>query len=275
MLSAEGIGKNIEQAIENALFELKAPREDVDIKIINEGGLFKKAKVVVTISEDAREKYEKKEAIKKAEKEAEKETKAEEKVEKKALKETVKTEKKESVVKKEVGEKVKQKAVLMEETSVETEETVEIESNDVTMDPIEFLQGLFTVAGKEVEIKTSEDDKYITYSVEGENLGDMIGHRGDCYYAINRLLAAVTGKQEKRVLLDIGGYRERRAETLTALAKRTADKVAKTGRYARLDPMNPSDRRIIHSALSEDERVVTLSKGEEPRRYVMVFPKDE
>ena len=64
MLSAEGIGKNIEQAIENALFELKAVREDVDIKILSEGGLFKKAKVLVTISEDAREKYEKKVPLK-------------------------------------------------------------------------------------------------------------------------------------------------------------------------------------------------------------------
>lgn len=265
MLSAEGTGKNIEQAIENALFELKAPREDVDIKIINEGGLFKKAKVVVTISEDAREKYEKKEALKKAEKEAEK---AEEKLEKK-----------ESVVVREVQSKTKLKAKAMEEEVYEeaalTNEGEETETSDVVMDPTDFLKGLFEVAGKQVEIKTSEDDKYITYSVEGENLGDMIGHRGDCYYAINRLLAAVTGKQRKRILLDIGGYRERRAETLTALAKRTADKVAKTGRYARLDPMNPSDRRIIHSALSEDERVVTLSKGEEPRRYVMIFPKDE
>ncbi len=272
MLSAEGTGKNIEQAIENALFELKAPREDVDIKIINEGGLFKKAKVVVTISEDAREKYEKKEALKKAEKEAEK-------ADKKEVKAEEKLEKKESVVVREVQSKTKLKAKAMEEEVYEeaalTNEGEETETSDVVMDPTDFLKGLFEVAGKQVEIKTSEDDKYITYSVEGENLGDMIGHRGDCYYAINRLLAAVTGKQRKRILLDIGGYRERRAETLTALAKRTADKVAKTGRYARLDPMNPSDRRIIHSALSEDERVVTLSKGEEPRRYVMIFPKDE
>ena len=59
MLSAEGIGKNVEQAIEDALFELKAPREDVDIKILSEGGLFKKARVLVTISEDAKAKYEK------------------------------------------------------------------------------------------------------------------------------------------------------------------------------------------------------------------------
>lgn len=258
MLSTEGIGKNIEQAIENALFDLKASREDVDIKILSEGGLFKKAKVLVTISEDAKEKYEKKQSkeIKKIEKEIEKEEKKAEKEEKKIEKET--------------------KQIITEEVQEKPEKAeTNTESDDVCMDPMEFLNGLFKVARKTVEIKTSEDENYITYSVEGEDLGDMIGHRGDAFYAISRLLSAVSGKQEKRVLLDIGGYRTKREETLTSLAKRIADKVAKTGRYSRLDPMNPSDRRIIHSALSEDERVVTLSKGEEPRRYVMIFPKDE
>ena len=85
MLSAEGIGKNIEQAIDNALFELKATREDVDIKILSEGGLFKKARVIVTISDDAKAKYEKKEE-KKEVKEEKKETKEEEKAEKKETK---------------------------------------------------------------------------------------------------------------------------------------------------------------------------------------------
>ena len=102
----------------------------------------------------------------------------------------------------------------------------------------------------------------------------MIGHRGECYYAINRVLCAVAGKTEKRILLDIGGYKERRNEVLAELAKKTAEKVVKTGRYARLDPMNPSERRIIHATLAEDPRVVTLSRGEEPHRYVMVFLKE-
>ncbi len=259
MLSAEGTGRNIEQAIENALFELKATREDVDIKILSEGGLFKKAKVVVTISDDARAKYEKKASAKAKE----------EKEEKKEIKEAVKTEKKEEKAAAKEAKKEEKEAVK-EEAESSKEERV-----DVEMEAIEFLEGLFKAAGKEVEIKTSEDDKYITYSVEGDDLGDMIGHHGDCYYAINRLLSAVTGKHEKRLLLDIGGYRQKREETLSALAKRTADKVAKSGRYSRLDPMNPSDRRIIHAALADDDRVVTLSKGEDPKRYVMIFPKDE
>ena len=255
MLSCEGIGKNIEQAIENALFELKAPREDVDIKILDEGGFFRKAKVLVSISEDAKEKYIKKE----------------EKIKTEEIKETQKTEVKEDKkiekVKKVKLEKVDKEIVA----EVKNDENIEEEG----MDPMEFLKGLFEVAGKDVEINVTEDDNYITYSVEGENLGDMIGHRGDSYYAINRILTAVVGRQEKKVLLDIGGYRRKREEVLTSLAKRTADRVAKSGRYSRLDPMNPSERRVIHSALAEDNRVVTLSKGEEPHRYVMIFPKGE
>ena len=246
MLSCEGIGKNIEQAIENALFDLKAPREDVDIKILNEGGLFKKAKVLVSISEDAKPKYMKK------------------------------VENKIKEVEKPLEITVKPALKTAEEVKETTKETSLQENTDEPgMDPMEFLKGLFEVAGKNVEINVSEDDKYITYSVEGQDLGDMIGHRGDSYYAINRILTAVVGHQEKKVLLDIGGYRKKREESLTALAKRTAERVAKTGRYSRLDPMNPSERRVIHNALSEDDRVVTLSKGEEPNRYVMIFPKGE
>ena len=204
MLSAEGIGKNIEQAIENALFELKAPREDVDIKILSEGGLFKKAKVLVTISEDAKEKYLPKTAPKeeKQEKEKEKEEKKEVKTQKKEEKKEVKAEKK--------AEKAQEKA----SDSDEEDEDDKDEDDQLVegMDPVEFLSGLFKAAGKNVEVKVkNEDEKYITYSVEGEDLGDMIGHRGEGYYAIGRILTAVAGKTEKRILLDVGGYREKRA----------------------------------------------------------------
>lgn len=258
MFSAEGIGRNIEQAIENALLELKATREDVDIKILSEGGLFKKAKVLVTISEDSREKYEKR---------AENRVKIleEEKVSKVETEQEIKKEVKEDTSKQ---EKVVVKEV--EETTIkERKEKVE-----KTIDPEVFLKGLFEKAGKTVEIKVLEDENYKTYSVEGEDLGEMIGHRGECFYAINRLLSTVSGKQDKKILLDIGGYREKRTESLTELANRMASKVVKSGKYVKLDPMNPSDRRIIHTALQNDERVTTLSKGTEPHRCVMIFPKE-
>ena len=259
MLSAEGIGKNIEKAIENALLELKAPREDVDIKILNEGGLFKKAKVLVTISDDAKEKYIKKEEKKKASLEVKEEKKAEAK------------EKKQEEPKKEKKKEIEKE----EQISVQKQEEEKEDYLYKDISPITFLKGFFEAAGKDVVINESEDDKFITYSVEGENLGELIGHRGECFFAISRLLTAVCGKSEKKILLDIGGFREERAESLTALAKRVANKVAKSGRYAKLDPMNPSDRRIIHTALQDDQRVTTLSKGSEPYRYVIIFPKGE
>ncbi|MBO5022268.1 MAG: Jag N-terminal domain-containing protein [Clostridia bacterium] len=252
MLQAEGIGKNIEQAIENALFELKAPREDVDIKILNEGGLFKKAKVLVTISEDAKEKYAKR-------------------VEKRAEEKAIIVEEKPKQI-----EKCEKAPEITEDTAQQTEIKEVAQKEDVSMDAKEFLQGFLAVAGKEnCTIDVIEDEKYITYSVQGDDLGDLIGHRGESFYALNRLLTAVAGKHSKRILLDIGGYREKRVESLASLARRTADRVAKSGRYSRLDPMNPSDRRIIHTTLQEDDRVTTLSKGTEPHRYVIVFPKEQ
>ena len=259
MLSAEGIGKNIEQAINNALLELKAPREDVDIKIINEGGLFKKAKVLVSISEDCKEKYEKRKA-----------KREEPIVDVEPQEEGNSDEEYENYEKnsEEIAEYIKKDLIKKEQEEDEV-------SDAVVQDPEEFLKGLFNAAGKEITIEVKEDDKYITYAVQGENLGDMIGHRGECYFAINRLLGTVAGRTEKKILLDIGGYREKRAESLTNLAKRTASRVVKTKRYVKLEPMNPSDRRIIHTALQADDRVTTLSKGDEPNRYVIVFPKDQ
>ena len=264
MFSAEGIGKTIEKAIENALLELKATREDVDIKILNEGGLFKKAKVLVTISEDARDKYEKRKKFVEDEKQVEEKKPQEQKVEEKKTEKPAKskeTEKQTTKAEKEIA-------------SVVTTEPQNQKSEKVVA-PYQFLKGLFEVAGKTVEIESLEDEKYIHLTVTGDDLGDMIGHRGDCFYAISRLLSAVSGKQDKKILLDIGGFKERRAESLTELAKRTANKVAKSGRYIKLSPMNAGDRRIIHTALQDDQRVTTLSKGTEPHRYVIVFPKDD
>ena len=263
MISVEAVGKTIEKAIENALLELKAPREDVDIKILSEGGIFKKAKVLVSISEDALPKYEKHKKFVKQEQEQEKEVSEEAKKEtKKIVKEELKEEKKE--------EKEKIKIAKKEEKEAEKEE-----KTSKYCDPEEFLSELFKILGKEVEISTLEQEKYITYMVNGENLGEVIGHRGEGYYALNTLLKQVSKKSDKKILLDIGAFKEKRAESLTQLAKRLANKVAKTGRFIKLDPMNPSDRRIVHTALQDDDRVTTLSKGSEPKRQVIIFPKGE
>lgn len=266
MKSVEGVGRNIEQAIENALFELKAPREDVDIKIISEGGLFRKAKVVVSISEDAREKYEKKE---------EKRAKYLEEddgliISKKELKEEKKEEKKEA--KAEIKE-VK-KAEKEEEKEEVKEEKVKTKKENKIVEPVEFLTGLFKSAGKEVQIDINETEDCITYTITGEDLGSYIGYRGETLFAISYLTSVLAGKCGKRVLVDIENYREKRIESLRSLASRMASKVAKSGRYAKLEPMDPAERRIIHLALQDNDKVTTLSKGTEPHRYVMIFPRE-
>ncbi len=262
MKEVEGIGKNIEQAIENALFELKAPREDVDIKIISEGGLFKKAKVIVSISEDVKEKYEKKEEKRKSFIEDEdgiciKKSKEEDKELKKVEKEKEKEEKK--------AEKQQEK----EEKKKEKEE------KDIKhINPKDFLQGLFNSYQKEITIEEIEDEKTITYLVKGENIGEMIGYRGETLFAISYLTSILAKKSEKKVLVDIEGYREKRIASLTALANKMASKVAKTGRYVKLEPMDAGERRIIHLALQDNPKVTTLSKGTEPHRFLMIFPRE-
>lgn len=263
MYSCEGIGKTIEKAIENALLELKATKDDVDIKILNEGGLFKKAKVLVTISQDALPKYEKRKKFVENEK-------LEEKLEKTKEEKITTDENLEVTIQ---AQELKETSIVS--TPAESEEQIETNNNEKVVNPYDFLKGLFEVAGKNVEIDVKEDEKYIHINVTGDDLGDMIGHRGDSFYAISRLTNVLSGKQDKKILLDIGEYKEKRAQSLTALAKRTAAKVAKSGRYIKLLPMNAGDRRVIHTALQDDDRVTTLSKGVEPHRYVIIFPKNE
>ncbi len=273
MRSCEATGKNIEQAIQNALLELKAPREDVDIKILSEGGLFKKAKVLVSISEDALEKYEKREKLKEELKKEE--TKIEEKTE------TKEDTFAEDFIKNKINisqtTEKKVKIITDDEIStVESEEKIEkTERQERKLSGEEFLQGILSALELEGTVEKNEDEKYVHYELNGENLNDLIGHHGDCMMALSYLMnSACKTEDRKRVVLNIEHYREKRAEALTSLAKRMADKVVKTGRYFKFEPMDASERKVIHTALQNDDRVTTLSKGEEPHRYLIVFPKE-
>ena len=288
MLSCEGTGKNIEQAVENALFELKASREDVDIKILNPGGFLKKAKVLVTISEDAREKYEKKEKLKQQEKEEETKIKVnihepKVKVEQPKVKVSVEQPKvKVDVEQPNVKVDVEQPKVqiftdeeyVVTEKSEEKQHNVE-EKQYKTVDAEKLLKDILDALGLTAEITVNEDDKFIRYLLTGENLNDLIGHHGECLYALSSFISAVCkNDKHKKVVLDVENYRSKREETLKALAERIANKVAKSGRYYKFEPMDASERKVIHTALQNDDRVTTMSKGEEPRRYLIVFPRE-
>ena len=256
--SVEATGKNIEQAIENALFELKASREDVDIKILSEGGLFKKAKVVVSISEDELAKYQKKEQVKKEEAcESKEEKKVEEKTEKpKKVKET---------------KPIVQEEVEQEEEQEKAEQKPREEGK---MDAVEFISGAVKALGKDAQISEIEEDEVIKIEVSGEGLNELIGYRGETMFALSYLMNTICKRGKKKQVLDVCDYREKRAEALKNLANRMASKVAKTGRYAKLEPMDASERRQIHLALQDNEKVTTMSKGTEPKRYIIIFPRE-
>ena len=269
MRSCEGIGKNLEQAIQNALFELKAAREDVDIKILSEGGFLKKAKVLVTISDDALEKYERKEALKKEEEKEEKKEK---------IVEDAKTETDDTFVETFIKKKIsmnepgKIQIVADEISEVIPKEDVVVEKK---VEPKKFLEDVLNALNLEAEISVEEDDRFVRYILTGDNLNDLIGHHGECLFALSSYITSVCRTDnKKKVVLDINNYRDRRAETLTSLAKRVASKVAKSGRYYKFEPMNASERKVIHTALQNDDRVTTMSKGEEPHRYLIVFPRE-
>ena len=277
--SVEATGRNIEQAIENALFELKAPREDVDIKIISEGGLFKKAKVVVSISEDAIEKYEKRE--KEREKESLKKIEDDEDDDDDDDKDDDKDEdddddddKKEKKEREKLEKKAKKEKEKQEKKEEKEEEKIRSDEKRERLSCTEFVKGLVEAFGKSAEITEIEDEDVKKIMLDGEDMGELIGYRGEALFALSYLMSTICKREDKRILLDICGYREKREDSLRKLAYRMAAKVAKTGRYARLEPMDASERRIIHLALQDNDKVTTMSKGTEPKRYLIIFPRE-
>jgi len=128
----------------------------------------------------------------------------------------------------------------------------------------------------EAEIAIDEEEKVININLNGEDTGDLIGKRGANLDAMQYLISIVVNKNSEdyyRVKLDTKEFRERRQKTLENLAKNVASKVKKTRRKVVLEPMNPYERRIIHSSLQGNRYVETYSEGEEPYRHVVVAPK--
>lgn len=158
------------------------------------------------------------------------------------------------------------------------EETVLAEVQDVTIQAVEeFLKNTLTAMNMEVEIKSEIDsDGALSVNMSGEHMGILIGKRGQTLDALQYLANRVANKHQEgyvRVKLDTENYRARREETLRHLAKNIAHKVKRTRRPVALEPMNPYERRIIHSSLQSDPYVTTHSEGEEPYRKVVVTLK--
>jgi spoIIIJ-associated protein len=248
MKSIEVTGKTIDEAIEHGLKELNCTRDDVEVVIMEapSRGLFgligaKDAKVKLNLRDKKNE--------------------AEffGFIEKTEIKE----------VKKNKVEKILPEVMVAKEN--EQDELPETTA-------INFLEKVFEKLDLKVNSEVTKQDDFIYISFYGEDLGILIGRRGETLDSLQYLTNLVVGKkfgQKYRIILDVEGYRKRREQTLINLAHRLSEKVKKTGHNIVLEPMNPHERRIIHTALQNDKRVRTFSEGEEPYRKVIITRKSK
>jgi spoIIIJ-associated protein len=148
------------------------------------------------------------------------------------------------------------------------------------LDPVEALEELLEeiVDGLGLEVKIEVDDNeegILTGRVEGEDVGLFIGRHGQTIDAVQHLAQRIVfpeGPSSVRVVIDANGYRERRAEALRGDADEAADEALRSGRPVELDPLPPSERRIVHEYLRERGEVTTHSEGNEPERYLVITP---
>ena len=190
-----------------------------------------------------------------------------------------------------VKEVVKQEVKKAEPVKAVKEETVEKAAEEakatVKKDMVpgkeisaeDFLKDVFKAMDMVVDIKVTENKEENTMDIElsGEEMGVLIGKRGQTLDSLQYLVSLVVNKYSDeyvRVKIDTENYRERRKETLENLARNIAYKVKRTRKTVSLEPMNPYERRVIHSALQNDRYVTTHSEGEEPYRRVVVTLKD-
>lgn len=150
--------------------------------------------------------------------------------------------------------------------------------NSLLDDTYEFLNKLFTAMNLEVNSKIDydEDNRTMNIDFSGEEMGILIGKRGQTLDSLQYLISLVVNKESDsyiKVKVDTEDYRERRKQTLENLAKNLSYKVKRTRRPVTLEPMNPYERRIIHSALQNDRYVETHSEGDEPYRKVVITLK--
>ena len=272
--------KTLDDAITEALIQLGVTSDRLEYEVIEKGsagflGIGMKQAVIEAWKKEEKEPEEDIEKIIREEmslKPEKNEEKAEPKKEKsqtakkeKPAKEKAKAEKEKKETEPEVSAPVKEKQELakVEEQTIKAVE--------------EFVQDTLKAMNMEVEIVSSiDEDGALCVDMKGEHMGILIGKRGQTLDALQYLANRVANKHQDgyvRVKLDTENYRARREETLKHLAKNIAHKVKRNRRPVALEPMNPYERRIIHSALQSDPYVTTHSEGEEPYRKVVVTLK--
>lgn len=267
--------KTVDEAITKASLEFETFSENLEIEVISEG----KSGFLGFGAKPAIIKVRKKEASEQLETPVEEERKEEaaaQEIPKTAKKETVKEPKKE--VKKEVKREVKKETEQPKEERKVVERSPE-EVAEMKSEAEKFLGGVFKAMELDVEIKMDYKAEEGNLDIEfvGHDMGILIGKRGQTLDSLQYLTSLVVNKGRQgyvRVKLDTEDYRNRRKETLENLARSIAYKVRKTRKTVSLEPMNPYERRIIHSALQGNRYVETYSEGNEPYRHVVVKLKN-
>lgn len=304
--------KTVEECVNKALDKLQANRNEVNIEVIDEPkqgflGLFgaKDAVVRVSLKDDVKEKGTDdfvKNILNSDSNSVETEQKEDTKVieDKKVVEEVDKTEPteddKEEIVEESV-ETVESEEVTEVEESVKSEETEEErESEEISEEETEsnvtidrndelfitsknFLKQMIEDMGIDCDIESRTEGNMIKFNImcsEESDIGIIIGKRGETLDSLQYIVNLVTNRNADtyiRVILDCNQYRSKRERSLQKLARRLADKAVQTGRDIKLEPMNPYERRIIHTYLQNDEKVNTFSQGNEPNRRVIIKRK--
>ena len=285
--------KTVDEAITKACLEFETSSDNLEIQVVQEGtsgflGFIGSKPAVIKVRKKVQEeefdilkelakeeKKEKKTPVKEEKKEPKKEIKKEMKPVKEPKKGTVTKTQTENKEVKPVAKEAQPKPEPRKPV-VRTEEQVQ----QMKQDAEKFLTGVFGAMELPVEITMNYDKTADCLEIDfaGEDMGILIGKRGQTLDSLQYLTSLVVNKEQQdyvRVKVDTENYRNRRKDTLENLAKNIAFKVRKTRKPVVLEPMNPYERRIIHSALQNDRYVCTHSEGEEPYRKVVITLKNE
>lgn len=293
--------KTVDEAITKACLKLETSSDNLEIQVVREGtsgffGIGSKPAIIKVRKKVEEEEFDilkelKKEETKKERKEpVHKEPKKEVK---KEIKKEMSKEQPKKEVKKEAPKQAKKenKPVVKEEVPVKAEKKPEAKKEErkpvvrteeqikaMEQDGRKFLEGVFKAMELPVEINMNYDKENDCLEIDfsGEDMGILIGKRGQTLDSLQYLTSLVVNKEQQdyvRVKLDTENYRSRRKDTLENLARNIAYKVKKTRKPVVLEPMNPYERRIIHSALQGNKFVETYSEGNEPYRHVVVVYK--
>ena len=284
-------GTDVDTAVDLALDELKTTRDKVDVEILEEPsrGFFGIGSKLALVRVKIKEEPKRTEAKKTVQKKSDKSDNSYKNVRKSGIKDIDKAEDKPDFANElHQNEKLQDDnkindgvdSIKKEKKSHENKDTSSLDTILADKIPypeeniaVPFLKDVAEKMGVELEFTPYKSNGYIFIDISGKDTGTIIGKRGQTLDSIQYLTNLVLNKNKEeyqRVILDAENYRTKREKTLEQLAHRLAGKVVRTGRTQKLEPMNPYERKIIHTALQDDSRVMTRSEGKDPYRRVIV-----